>query len=121
MAAVHDLGILTGGGPLISLTTLVVLGLAGYRATQLGVHDSILDPVRQRLGSWHAAKIESKPRALLIQLISCIYCLGWWASGAVLAAWHFWGDNPIIQFGLLWFAVAGAQSLLNRRDDTFGG
>jgi hypothetical protein len=104
---------------LISLPELALLGAASYRATQLGVHDTILDPARHRLATWHANKIDSKPRSLLMQLISCIYCLGFWLSGAVLTAWWFWRDNPIIQFGLLWFAVAGLQALLNRRDNTW--
>lgn len=104
---------------MITLIEFAVLGFAAYRATQLGVHDTIGDPVRQRIALWHAKKVDSKPRDLVMQLISCIYCLGWWAAGAVLTIWWFWRDNPIVQFGLLWFAVAGLQALLNRRDDTF--
>jgi hypothetical protein len=103
---------------LVSVIELAVLGFASYRATQLGVHDTILDPARQRLAAWHANNIDSRPRKFLMQLISCIYCFGWWLSGAVLTAWWFWRDNPVIKFGLLWFAVAGIQALLNRRDDT---
>jgi hypothetical protein len=103
---------------LISLPELALLGAASYRATQLGVHDTILDPVRQRLAAWHTNKIDSKPRTFLMQLISCIYCLGFWLSGVVLTAWWFWRDNLLVQFGLLWFAISGIQALLNRRDDT---
>ncbi|MET7809764.1 DUF1360 domain-containing protein [Streptomyces sp. NPDC005395] len=105
---------------MISLPVLAVLGLAAYRATQLGVHDTILDPARERLAAWHAKNVDSRPRTLLMQLISCIYCLGWWLAGAVVTAWWFWWDNRLVQFGLIWLAVAGAQALLNRRDDTFG-
>jgi hypothetical protein len=103
---------------LISIPELALLGAASYRATQLGVHDTILDPVRQRLATWHTAKIDSKPRTFLMQLISCIYCFGFWLSGAVLTAWWFWRDNLLVQFGLLWLAISGIQALLNRRDDT---
>ncbi|MBC9729277.1 DUF1360 domain-containing protein [Streptomyces sp. TRM68367] len=110
---------------MISLPVLALLGFAAYRATQLGVHDSILDPARERLAAWHSRNLDSKPRAFLIQLISCIYCLGWWISGAVLATYLLatgtWHDAPLLIHGIEWFAVAGVQALLNRRDDTFGG
>jgi hypothetical protein len=106
----------------ISLPTLVLLGIAAYRATQLGVHDSILDPSRERLAAWHAKNLDSKPRNFLMQLIGCVYCLGWWLSGATLGAYLLatgtWGDAPWIVHGIEWFAVAGVQALLNRRDDT---
>jgi hypothetical protein len=109
----------------ISLPVLAVLGFAAYRATQLGVHDTILDPARERLAAWHAKNLDSKPRAFLMQLISCVYCFGWWLSGATLLAYLLatgsWGDAPWIVHGIEWFAVAGVQALLNRRDDTFGG
>jgi thiosulfate reductase cytochrome b subunit len=104
---------------LISLPELALLGAASYRATQLGVHDTILDPARERLATWHANKLDSRPRKFLMQLISCIYCLGFWLSGAVLTAWWFWRDNLLVQFGLLWLAISGIQALLNRRDDTW--
>ncbi|WP_371239685.1 DUF1360 domain-containing protein [Streptomyces pimonensis] len=104
---------------------LAVLGAASYRATQLGVHDTILDPARQRLHAWHANNLDSRPRAFIVQLISCIYCLGWWLSGVTLLVYLLatdsWGDTSWIVHGIEWFAIAGIQALLNRRDDTFGG
>ncbi|MEU2264944.1 DUF1360 domain-containing protein [Streptomyces olindensis] len=110
---------------MISLPVLVLLGFAAYRATQLGVHDSILDPARERLATWHANKLDSKPRGFVIQLISCVYCFGWWLSGVTLLVYLLatdsWNDAPWIIHGIEWFAVAGVQALLNRRDDTFGG
>ncbi|MDQ0962019.1 putative membrane protein [Streptomyces sp. B4I13] len=110
---------------MISLPVLAVLGFAAYRATQLGVHDSILDAPREHLAAWSAMKVESRPRSFLVQLISCVYCFGWWLSGATLLAYLLatgtWGDAPWLVHGIEWFAVAGVQALLNRRDDTFGG
>jgi hypothetical protein len=106
----------------ISLPVLAVLGLASYRATQLGVHDSILDRARQRLGAWHASKVDSRPRAFIVQLVSCIYCLGFWLSGITLLVYLLatdtWGDAPLLVHGVEWFAVAGFQALANRFDDT---
>ncbi|MGW3447322.1 DUF1360 domain-containing protein [Streptomyces sp. NPDC001076] len=110
---------------MISLPVLALLGFAAYRATQLGVHDSILDSARERLAAWHAKQLDSKARAFLIQLVSCIYCLGYWLSGVTLLAYlvatDSWGGAPWIVHGIEWFAVAGVQALLSRRDDTFSG
>jgi uncharacterized membrane protein len=109
----------------ISLPVLALLGFAAYRATQLGVHDSILDRPRERLAAWHSNNLDSKPRAFLMALISCIYCLGFWLSGVTLLVYLLatdsWGDAPWVVHGIEWFAVAGVQALLNRRDDTFSG
>lgn len=109
---------------MISLPVLILLGIAAYRATQLGVHDSILDPARERLAAWHANNLDSRPRGFLMQLIGCVYCLGWWMSGATLGTYLLatgtWGDDWLAH-GIEWFAVAGVQALLNRRDDTFSG
>lgn len=110
---------------MISLPVLVLLGFAAYRATQLGVHDTILDPARRRLHTWYGKNLDSKPREFIVQLVSCIYCLGWWLSGVTLLAYLLatdsWGDASWLVHGIEWFAVAGVQALLNRRDDTFGG
>ncbi|MFB0617236.1 DUF1360 domain-containing protein [Streptomyces sp. AGS-58] len=107
---------------MISLPVLALLGFAAYRATQLGVHDSILNAARQRLGGWHANKVVSRPRSFVVQLVSCIYCLGFWLSGVTLLAYllgtHSWGDAPWLVHGIEWFAVAGVQALANRVDDT---
>jgi hypothetical protein len=108
---------------MLTLPELAVLGFAAYRATQLGVHDTILDPARNRLAAWHTSKLDSRPRAFVMQLIGCIYCFGWWLSGAVLLVYllaaHRWNDASWLVHGVEWFAVAGVQALLNRRDDTF--
>ncbi|MFF6801121.1 DUF1360 domain-containing protein [Streptomyces sp. NPDC012616] len=110
---------------MISLSVLALLGFAAYRATQLGVHDSIADGSRERLAAWHAGNANSKTRGFLLQLISCVYCFGWWLSGVTLLVYLLatgsWGDAPWLVHGIEWFAVAGVQALLNRRDDTFGG
>ncbi|MDN3056858.1 DUF1360 domain-containing protein [Streptomyces sp. SRF1] len=107
---------------MIELSALAVLGLAGYRATQLAVHDSILDPVRDRIYAWHARRPESGPRTFVITLISCVYCMGWWISGALLATWLLatgtWDSAPLLVHGVEWLAVAGLAVLLNRWDDT---
>nr|WP_155073648.1 DUF1360 domain-containing protein [Streptomyces taklimakanensis] len=103
---------------------LGILGAAAYRATQLGVHDSILDPLRDRVFAWHANRPDSRPRDFVVTLISCTYCLGWWISGAILLTYLLatgqFDDAPLPVHGIEWFAVAGVQALGNRRDDTWG-
>lgn len=106
---------------MIGIPELAVLAAAGYRGTQLVVHDTILDPVRARLFAWHARKTTSRPRTAAVTLISCIYCSGWWISGAFLAAYLHttgqWNGTPLAVHGIEWFAVAGTAVLANRWDD----
>ncbi|MER6977762.1 DUF1360 domain-containing protein [Streptomyces carpinensis] len=109
---------------MISVPELVVLAAAGYRATQLGVHDSLLEPARVAVLDWHSRKPASSLRTAIVTLISCVYCLGWWINGAILATWLLasgqWDDAPLVVHGVEWFAVAGAAVFLNRVDDTLG-
>ncbi|MFJ2205948.1 DUF1360 domain-containing protein [Streptomyces microflavus] len=107
---------------MISLTEFALLAAAGYRGTQLLVHDAILDSLRNRLFAWHEAASSKALRAAVITLISCTYCMGWWVSGAALAVWLLatgqWHDAPLLVHAITWFAVAGGQALLNRWDDS---
>ncbi|MDX3345901.1 DUF1360 domain-containing protein [Streptomyces sp. ME02-6987-2C] len=107
---------------MLNLSELVLLAFAGYRATQLAVHDTILDPARNALFSWHSRKIDSPVRSATVQLISCPYCMGWWIAGVLLAVWLLvtgqFDQAPLLVHGVEWFAVAGAAVLLNRLDDT---
>ncbi|MFD8820757.1 DUF1360 domain-containing protein [Streptomyces sp. NPDC059605] len=110
------------GATLIDLVVLVVLGCAAYRATQLVVHDTILDPVRDRLYAWHGKATTSVVRSAAVTLIACTYCAGWWLAGAILATYLLvtgqFGQAPLLVHGIEWLAVAGVQALLNRWDDT---
>ncbi|MFC8125432.1 hypothetical protein [Streptomyces sp. NPDC057302] len=56
---------------------LTELAAAGYRATQLALHDTILDGPRRVVFDWHARKEESKTRAAAITPLSRPYCMGW--------------------------------------------
>lgn len=106
---------------MITIIELVILGFASYRATQLAVHDSILDPARDRLFAWHESRPDAKVREFIVTLISCTYCTGWWLSGAILATYlgatSQWHGAPLLVHGIEWLAVAGVQALLNRHDD----
>lgn len=107
---------------MISPDALLLLALAGYRATQLVVHDSLLDGARRRVDAWQQKRPQSALRDAAVTLISCVYCSGWWVSGLLLAAFLLvtgqWHDAPILVHGFEWLAVAGGAVLLNRWDDS---
>ncbi|THA54241.1 DUF1360 domain-containing protein [Streptomyces sp. A1136] len=106
---------------MISLVELALLALAGYRGTQLVVHDSILDPVRARIDAWQQRRPTSAFRDAIVTLISCVYCSGFWVCGALLLVWLLvtdqWHGTPVLVHGFEWLALAGAAVLLNRWDD----
>ncbi|MFJ3274030.1 DUF1360 domain-containing protein [Streptomyces sp. NPDC086776] len=107
---------------MIGPVELALLALAGYRGTQLAVHDSILDPARDRVHDWHQRRLDSTARTFVVTLISCVYCTGWWVSGALLLTYLLvtghWDQAPLLVHGIEWLAVAGAAVLLNRWDDS---
>ncbi|MEZ0073602.1 DUF1360 domain-containing protein [Planotetraspora sp. GP83] len=109
---------------MITLVELAVLAFAGYRATQLAVYDTILDPARDAVQRWRDRRPTSKLRDNAVTLISCPYCAGWWISGAILAVYLLvtgrWGDAPLLLHGIEWLAAAGAAVLLNRADSAMG-
>lgn len=110
------------GTHMISSAELATLALAGYRGTQLLVHDSILDPARERVDVWQQHRPDSAAREAVVTMISCVYCTGWWVSGALLATWLLaagqFDNAPLVVHGVEWLAVAGAAALLNRWDDS---
>lgn len=109
---------------MLNLAELALLTLAAARGTQLIVHDTILDPARDQIFAWKAQRPHGKTRDFVVTLISCVYCTGFWLSGAALGMWLLgtgqWSSAPPLIHGVEWFAVAGGQALLNRADDTMG-
>lgn len=107
---------------MITALEVALLALAGYRGTQLVVHDSILDAARLRIDEWQQKRPTSRVRAMLVTLISCVYCSGWWVSGGLLLTWLLvtgqWHGAPVLVHAVEWAAVAGAAVLLNRWDDS---
>lgn len=110
-----------------NLAVLAALGFASARATQLVVHDSIADPVRNKIELWEAHNFGTRKGSaikFLKDLISCTYCAGWHLSWITLVAYLTatgqWGSAPLLVHGIEAWAVAGVQALLNRFDDTLG-
>ncbi|CAL9612728.1 hypothetical protein SUDANB1_05659 [Streptomyces sp. enrichment culture] len=110
---------------MITLPVFVVLAFAAARGTQLAVYDNIADPLRDVVFAWHERKPDAKPRKWARKLITCIYCAGFWVSGIVLgvylAATGTWGAVSPWVHACEWFALAGAQMILNRFDDFLSG
>jgi hypothetical protein len=110
---------------MLGLAETAVLGLAASRATQLIVYDSILDGPRQRLELWHASRHDSKARTFFRDLVSCLYCTGWWLSMITTAvyvlAFHGVPDSLAewLGYSVSAWAVAAVQMLLNRLDGSF--
>lgn len=107
---------------MINLLTLLALGAASYRATQFVVHDTLADPIRDRIEVWHARRFESPFRGFVRDLLSCIYCIGFWLSFLTvvvyLTATGTWGSAPLLVHAIEVWAVAGVQAVLNRWDDS---
>lgn len=108
------------------LLTLTALGFAASRAVQLVVHDTIGDPLRDRLNTWHMNGVgpgrSNKSRSFIRNLLSCTYCVGWWLSIITtlvyLVAAGQWGAASIWVHAVECWAVAGIQAIINRVDDT---
>lgn len=107
---------------MLSPVELAVLAFAGYRGTQLVVHDSILDSARARVDTWHQRRPESTTRTAVVTLISCVYCTGWWIAGALLLTYLLvtgqWDQTRLVVHGIEWLALAGGSVLMNRWDDS---
>jgi len=91
----------------------VVLSLAAYRAARAVALDTITEPVRE----WFDDRAgRSVWWAKAAELVSCGYCSGFWLSGITyftyVAVTGRWDDEPVLVHLILWWAVAGAQSLL---------
>jgi uncharacterized protein DUF1360 len=103
-----------------NLPTLLVLGLASFRATRFVVFDSLTDPFRERIEMWHAVKHESWIRTKIRDLFSCPYCVGFWLSLITLlvyvSAVDQWSGTSLWVHAVEVWAVAGVQALLNKWD-----
>lgn len=92
---------------------LTLAALACYRLAMLITKDEITRPIRNYFGLHSSAWV----REHLGYLINCPYCCGIWVAAALtLLLW------PISWDSLLYlFAIAGAQSTLQKISDGAGG
>lgn len=100
---------------------LLVYALAAARLTRLIVTDDIAQPVRDVIAR-QALRTGARGRAgsWLLSLVSCYWCAGFWASGAVVLAWWWWGDVPAVALLIVTLAVAQVQAMVNGREEPRG-
>ena len=120
------------------LVTIVILGLAAYRAARLIATDSLTQDARAALYRWawldppdgerawscfdkdgnDAPCPRGRVRPYVYELITCPFCIGVWMSGAAFVVWALWlGCFPNLAVSLLVvLAVAGVQSLAQALD-----
>ena len=106
-----------------------VVILAAYRLTRFFVKDSLIgfgpdsgSKVSVRLDRW-AYNEDGGDRSFLRgkvgDLLTCVWCLGFWISAATYTAASValgvWSDQPLIWHGVAIFAVAGGQGFLSSR------
>lgn len=89
----------------IDVMTMIVLLLAAARLIRLVRVDKITEPIRARAVK---ANDEHPNWALrnLVYLLHCEWCVGFWASLAVVAPWTIWPGNKYLFAAYLTLAVA---------------
>ena len=65
----------------IDLVTLLILGLAAFRATHIITTDAIADGFRNKVWS------KFPPTTKIGYLITCNWCSGFWVSAVVVVFW----------------------------------
>jgi hypothetical protein len=92
---------------------LIAMTFAAYRLTRFLVEDSLLDRPREAILTKYPPNTHK-----LGTLLSCVFCAGWWISGAMLGLAHLVClANWSLKYDLvLWWAVAGGQALLSSLD-----
>jgi hypothetical protein len=94
------------------LTRLIVCAIAVYRLAELVVIDDGPFEIFINLRGWlNQASFESKSlRRTLANALTCPHCVGVWF--AFVFALSFYFSNIVVDFTILFLAVAGLQSIL---------
>jgi hypothetical protein len=106
-----------------------VIVLASYRITRFFVKDSLIgfgpdsgSKVSVRLDQWaydNDGADRTFVRGKVGDLLTCVWCLGFWVSAVVYTAAAValgeWGGQPLAFHGIAVFAVAGGQGFLSSR------
>ena len=109
--------------------SFIILCLAAYRVTRFLVKDSLIG-MGDDSGSWLSVKVDkfaydaqgldrSSIRGRIGDLLTCSFCLGFWVSSGLLAAWTWswpWGQGQQFQIWVATaFAIAGVQAYISSR------
>jgi Protein of unknown function (DUF1360) len=99
----------------VSLATVVLIGLATFRAARIVSRDTITEPLRESLTAW-AWDTEPTPpaprapwRTWIVELCTCSLCISVWIAAAFYCAWR-WGG--VVAHGFIAvLAIAGLQAV----------
>jgi hypothetical protein len=90
------------------LIALVPLSLAAWRIWRIVAVDDITEPIRARV-MWRGGAVWGR----FMDGLMCAWCLGFWISGAVVAAYVFGvGLSPWL-FPVGWCAVSAGVGITN--------
>lgn len=113
----------------MSALEYVVLILAAYRITRFLVRDSLIG-FGPDSGSAMSVRVDrfaydgdgndrSFWRGKVGDLLTCVWCLGFWVSAIVYVAYAVavgeWAGTPLVAHGVAVFAVAGGQGFISSR------
>lgn len=107
-----------------TLMEFLILTLATLRMTRLFVYDKITAFFREQF--YDVVELKTKrylekptrgPRRTMADLLSCVWCFGLWAGATIT---FFYYLTPYAYFPILFFAVAGAGSLLQLLGNVIG-
>lgn len=78
-----------------------VVSLAVFRIWVLFASDTILQPVRARLGD------------RVLSWVTCPWCAGFWLSLIGYLVWRFWGDVEWVQAAAVILAISAVVGILS--------
>lgn len=91
----------------------LLIGLAGYRLWRLIAMDVILEQPRD----WLYDRAEgSRAGEWFVEMISCVWCLGWWLTGLLAATAALVQNWSTLEFVLVWPAASAVAGLVRVLD-----
>lgn len=110
---------------IVNLLAFILLGLASYRLTRFILHDSLigthmdsgtqLSVTLDSFGYNSDGTDRSFLRGKLTDLITCHYCISFWISCGLLAAWTWswpWTVSSPQSWIITGFAISGVVALI---------
>lgn len=94
------------------LIAFPLLSLATYRVWRIFAVDSITEPLRARF-----LFREGRVWEWVADLVTCPWCLGWWLSGAAVAAYVGWSGASWWLFPVGWCAVSAGVGITHHLVD----
>lgn len=97
------------------LIATLLIGVAGYRLWRVIALDEITEPIRNWL---HGRRRNLRMVNGVLALSYCVWCLGWWITGALSAVVIYWQDWSWWSLVLLWPAGSAVAGILGTALDS---